>query len=135
MMPIFSCGRVTVASPRRTAPCVGVSSPEMARSNVDFPQPEPPIAATISPGETPSVMASSACTPFGYVLPTRSRLSMSALARAAEAVFPAQERRRGDHDQPVGQLADNGEGDNGGDDLRRLAELLAVDQQISQAFR
>ena len=50
-------------------------------------------------------------------------------------VFPAQERRRGEHDQPVGRLADDGEGDDGGDDLGRLAELLAVDQQIAEAFR
>ena len=64
-MPIFSCGVVIVMPSSRTDPCVGVSRPEIARSNVDLPQPEPPITATISPGSTSSVMASSACTPFG----------------------------------------------------------------------
>ena len=64
-MPIFSCGVVIDLPSRRTTPWVGVSSPEIARSRVDLPQPEPPITATISPGSTPSVMASSARTPFG----------------------------------------------------------------------
>ena len=64
-MPMLSWGVVIVTSSRRTDPCVGVSSPEIARSKVDLPQPEPPITATISPGATSSVMALSACTPFG----------------------------------------------------------------------
>ena len=37
----------------------------MARSNVDLPQPEPPMTATISPGATSSEMPSSARTPLG----------------------------------------------------------------------
>ena len=36
-------------------------------------------------------------------------------------------------DQPVGGLAEDREGDDRGDDLRRLAELLAVDQQKAEA--
>ena len=34
----------------------------------------------------------------------------------------------------VGRLAEHREGDDRGDDLRRLAELLAVDEQIAEAF-
>ena len=53
----------------------------------------------------------------------------------AEGVFPAQERRRDAREDRVGGLAEHGEGDDRGDDLRRLAELLAVDQEIAEAFR
>ena len=52
--------------------------------------------------------------------------------RAREPVLPAQERRGDRGDQPVGGLAEDRENDDGGDDLRRLAELLAVDQQIAE---
>ena len=54
---------------------------------------------------------------------------------AASAVFPAQERRGEANDDPVGYLPDQCERDNGGNDLRRLAELLAIDQQETKAFR
>jgi hypothetical protein len=37
----------------------------MARSNVDLPEPEPPITATISPSSTSSDTPPSACTPLG----------------------------------------------------------------------
>jgi hypothetical protein len=33
-----------------TVPVLARSRPAMARSSVDFPQPEPPMMATISPG-------------------------------------------------------------------------------------
>ena len=39
----------------RTSPELGASSPMTCRSSVDFPQPEGPISATISPGEISSV--------------------------------------------------------------------------------
>ena len=39
----------------RTSPEVGASSPMTCRSRVDFPQPEGPMSATISPGEISSV--------------------------------------------------------------------------------
>ena len=38
-----------------TSPELGASSPMTCRSSVDFPQPEGPMSATISPGETSSV--------------------------------------------------------------------------------
>src|ERR1700722_6165096 len=44
-------------------------------------------------------------------------------------VLPAQERRAQEHDEPIGQLAENRERHDGGDDLGRLSEMLAVDQQ------
>src|SRR5580704_14203975 len=132
MMPIFSCGAVMRSPSSTTAPSLGGSSPPMARSNVDLPEPEPPITATISPSSTSSDTPPSACTPLGYVLPTRSSASIGLVL--SHDIFPAQERRSDKHDQPIGRLADDGEGDDGGDDLRRLAELLAVDQQIAETF-
>src|SRR5262245_30424177 len=54
---------------------------------------------------------------------------------AANTVFPAQERRGEADENPVGYLPDQCEGDNSGNDLRRLAELLAIDQQETKAFR
>ena len=65
MMPIFSCGAVMRSPSSTTAPSLGGSSPPMARSNVDLPEPEPPITATISPSSTSSVTPPSACTPLG----------------------------------------------------------------------
>ncbi len=50
-------------------------------------------------------------------------------------IFPAQQGHGGERDQPIRRLADYGERNNGGDNFRRLAELLAVDQQISQVPR
>ena len=44
------------------------------------------------------------------------------------------QRRGRDLDQPVGGLAEDGEDHDRGDDLRGLAELLAVDQEIAEAF-
>jgi hypothetical protein len=64
-MPIFGCGAAISVPPSETRPVVGGSSPEIARSNVDFPQPEPPTTARISPRVTLSVTPSSARTPFG----------------------------------------------------------------------
>ena len=64
-MPIFSCGAVMTAPSSTTRPWVGVSSPEIARSMVDLPQPEPPITTRISPGATSSETPSSARTPLG----------------------------------------------------------------------
>jgi hypothetical protein len=52
----------------------------------------------------------------------------------AERVLPAQERRGGDLDQPVGGLAENREDDNGRENLRGLAELLTVNQEIAESF-
>src|SRR5499427_4894660 len=49
-------------------------------------------------------------------------------------IFPTQERRRHKRDQPIRGLADDGEGNDGGDDFGRLTELLAVDQQITETF-
>jgi len=39
--------------------------PALARSSVDFPQPEPPMIATISPGLISAENRSSAWTPLG----------------------------------------------------------------------
>ena len=43
---------IGIAVEHDTRPGLGVSSPEMARSSVDLPQPEPPMTTTISPGST-----------------------------------------------------------------------------------
>ena len=64
-MPIFSCGAVIGMPSSSTLPWVGRSSPEMARSKVDLPQPEPPTTTTISPMSTFNDRPSSARTPFG----------------------------------------------------------------------
>jgi len=64
-MPIFSCGAVITVPSSTTLPWVGVSSPEIARSMVDLPQPEPPMVTRISPGATASERPSSARTPLG----------------------------------------------------------------------
>ena len=64
-MPIASCGAVMAAPSRATVPWLGVSRPEMARSKVDLPQPEPPTTTRISPCGTASDTPSSARTPFG----------------------------------------------------------------------
>jgi hypothetical protein len=63
--PIFGCGAVIDEPSSETVPALGRSSPEITRSKVDFPQPEPPTTARISPSDTLSVTASSARTPFG----------------------------------------------------------------------
>ncbi len=52
-------------SPSVTVPDVARSSPAMARSSVDFPQPEPPMTATISPSLISAENRSSAWTPLG----------------------------------------------------------------------
>ena len=60
---------------------------------------------------------------------------MQCLSRRART--RSSQRRNGaasSDDQPVGGLAEDREGHDGGDDLRRLAELLAVDQQIAEPF-
>jgi hypothetical protein len=48
-----------------TVPVVARSRPAMARSSVDFPQPEPPMMATISPNLISAEKRSSALTPLG----------------------------------------------------------------------
>ncbi len=65
MMPIFACGAEIVVLSSVTVPVVARSSPAMARSNVDFPQPEPPMMATISPSWISAEKRCSALTPFG----------------------------------------------------------------------
>ena len=55
-------------------------------------------------------------------------------ALAAERILPAQQRRGGDLDQPVGGLAEDREDHDRRQDLRGLAELLAVDQEIAEPF-
>ena len=62
------------------------------------------------------------------------REHQAALPLAAERILPAQQRRGRDLDQPVGGLAEDGEDHDGGEDLRGLAELLAVDQEIAEPF-
>src|SRR3954447_17952741 len=52
----------------------------------------------------------------------------------SEAIFPAKERRADEDNEPVGQLAKHCEGQDRGHDLRRFAELLAVDQQVTEPF-
>ena len=49
----------------RDRPWLGASRPQIARSMVDLPQPDPPITTRISPGATFSEMQWSACTPLG----------------------------------------------------------------------
>ena len=44
------------------------------------------------------------------------------------------QRRGGDLDQPVGELAEDREDHDRSEDLRRLAELLAVQQEIAEAL-
>jgi hypothetical protein len=65
MMPIFACGAAMAVSSSVTVPDVARSRPAMARSSVDFPQPEPPMMATISPSLMSAENRSSAWTPFG----------------------------------------------------------------------
>jgi hypothetical protein len=64
-MPIFSCGAVITVSSSTTRPWVGGSRPEIVRSMVDLPHPEPPMVTRISPGAIASEMPSSARTPLG----------------------------------------------------------------------
>ena len=64
-MPILACGAVIVAPSSVTVPEVARSSPAMARSSVDLPQPEPPMMATISPSLISAEKRSSAWTPLG----------------------------------------------------------------------
>ena len=52
----------------------------------------------------------------------------------AERILPAQQRRGRDLDQPVGGLAEDRKDHDRGQNLRRLAELLAVDQEIAEPF-
>jgi hypothetical protein len=47
-------------------------------------------------------------------------------------VFPAQEGCRDSGEDPIGGLADHRERDDRGDDLRRLAQLLPVDEEESE---
>jgi hypothetical protein len=75
------------------------------------------MMATISPNLMSAVNRSSALTPL-----------------AAEGVLPAQQRRGRELDQPVGGLAQNCKNHDRRQDLRRLAELLAVEQQIAETF-
>ena len=48
-----------------TLPVVAGSRPATARSSVDFPQPEPPMMARISPSLMSAEKRSSALTPLG----------------------------------------------------------------------
>ena len=50
-------------------------------------------------------------------------------------VLPAHERLGAGDEQAVGGLAEQREGDDGGEDLVGLAHLLAVDEQIAEALR
>jgi len=65
MMPIFACGAEITMSSSVTVPDVARSRPAMARNNVDLPQPEPPMMATISPNLISAENRSSAWTPLG----------------------------------------------------------------------
>jgi hypothetical protein len=65
MMPIFACGAEIPMPSSVTAPDVAGSSPAMARSSVDFPHPEPPMMATISPSLISAEKRYSALTPLG----------------------------------------------------------------------
>src|SRR5882757_3041658 len=65
IMPILACGDMITALSSVTLPDVARSSPAMARSSVDLPQPEPPMMATISPGWISAEKRANACTPFG----------------------------------------------------------------------
>jgi hypothetical protein len=65
MMPIFSCGAAILISSSVTLPDVAGSRPATARNSVDFPQPEPPMMATISPSLMSAEKRSSALTALG----------------------------------------------------------------------
>src|SRR6476660_9002210 len=58
----------------------------------------------------------------------------SGLRAAGEAVFPAEERRGHTDDQPVSGFANHRKGQDRRYDFGRLAELLAVNQEITEAF-
>jgi hypothetical protein len=64
-MPILACGSAIATPSSDTVPEVARSRPAMARNSVDFPQPEPPMMATISPRPISAEKRSSACTPLG----------------------------------------------------------------------
>jgi hypothetical protein len=65
MIPILACGAVIAVLSSVTVPVLARSRPAMARRSVDFPQPEPPMMATISPGLMSAEKRSSAWTPLG----------------------------------------------------------------------
>src|SRR5207344_3317043 len=70
----------------------------------------------------------------GSPLPRRRAVNIVTESLRSHHIFPAQEWRGNERDQPIGSFADNREGDDGGDDFGWLAELLAVDQQITETL-
>ena len=133
-MPIFSCGAVIGVPSSVIAPCVGRSRPDISRSSVDLPQPEPPTTTTISPSADLERHAVERAHAVRVGLADMFERQHGQVLAAHDA---SSQRRNGaatSDEDPVGGLADHRECDDGGDDLRRLAELLAVDQEIAEPF-
>ena len=135
-MPIFSCG-VGDRRRRRARRGLGsgVSRPETARSSVDLPQPEPPITATISPSSDFERDAVKRTHAIGIGLADAFEGEHRQSSPARRSGLPSAGTASKRAPEAVGGLAEDREGDDRGDDLRGLAELLAVDQQKAKALR
>src|SRR5262245_37078731 len=88
-----------------------------------------------SPAAICSDTSSSARTPLGYVLETRSRTSIGLSSAARKGIFPTQEGRSSAGDDPIRELAQERERDDGSDDLGRFAELLAIGEEKAKTLR
>src|SRR5229473_2347733 len=117
-----------------TLPELGASRPPTMRNSVLLPQPLVPTMPTISPRSTARSMSASAAS-SSNLLETCLICSMGLLLlRALEGVLPGDESSADRGERHVAELAENGEEQDGGDDVRRPSGLLAVDQEKSQAF-
>src|SRR6266851_2863880 len=129
--PTSGRGPATATLSSMTLPELGASRPPTMRNSVLLPQPLVPTMPTISPRSTARSMSASA----SNLLETCLICSMGLLLlRALEGVLPGDESSADRGERHVAELAENGEEQDGGDDVRRPSGLLAVDQEKSQAF-
>lgn len=52
-----------------------------------------------------------------------------------KGILPSEERPRECDQKPIDELAEQGEDEDDGDDLRRLSDLLAIDEETRMARR
>src|SRR5216684_6224356 len=132
--PTSGRGPATATLSSMTLPELGASRPPTMRNSVLLPQPLVPTMPTISPRSTARSMSASAAS-SSNLLETCLICSMGLLLlRALEGVLPGDESSADRGERHVAELAENGEEQDGGDDVRRPSGLLAVDQEKSQAF-
>src|SRR5258708_68184 len=132
--PTSGRGAAAAAWSSRTLPELGASRPPTMRNSVLLPQPLVPAMPTISPRSTARSMSASAAS-SSNLLETCLICSMGLLLlRALEGVLPGDESSTDRGERHVAELAENGEEQDGGDDVCRPSGLLAVDQEKSQAF-